>query len=111
MTEKSGRKRGRRGNGEGSVYLRNDGRWAVDITLEDQKRKRYYFKTQKEAIQARRELLNQQAQGTLATGPQRTVKDYLEDWLENVQKVRLRVSTYVKYKKLINSYILPVIGH
>jgi len=111
MTENNGRRLGRRGNGEGSVYLRHDGRWAVDITLEDQKRKRYYFKTQKEAIQARRELLNQQAQGTLATGPQRTVKDYLEDWLENVQKVRLRVSTYVKYKKLINSYILPVIGH
>lgn len=39
------------------------------------------------------------------------MKDYLEDWLENVQRVSLRVSSYVKYKKLINSYILPVIGH
>jgi integrase len=111
MTENKGRKSKRRGNGEGSVYRRSDGRWAVDITLEGHGRKRYYFKTQKEAIQARRELLNQQAQGTLATGPQRTVKDYLEDWIENVQKDRLRISSYVKYKKLINSYIVPVLGH
>lgn len=72
MTTNSGRKPGRRGNGEGSAYLRKDGRWAVDIALGGYKRKRYYFKAQKEALQACREFLNQQAQGTLATGPQRT---------------------------------------
>ncbi|MDQ6661990.1 MAG: tyrosine-type recombinase/integrase [Chloroflexota bacterium] len=111
MAQRERRKRGRRSNGEGSVYLRKDGRWAVDITLEGYARKRYYFKTEKEAIEGRRVLLNELAKGTLATGPQKTVKDYLEDWLENVQKDRLRTSSYVKYKKLMNSYIVPAIGH
>src|SRR6266567_3535724 len=111
MVKRERQRRGRRSNGEGSIYLRKDGRWAVDITLEGHTRKRYYYKTEREAVEGRRLLLNQLAQGTLATGPQKTVKDYLEEWLENVQKDRLRTSSYVKYKKLINSYIVPALGH
>ena len=110
MVKRERQKRGRRSNGEGSIYLRKDGRWAVDITIEGHTRKRYYCKTEKEAIEKRRTVLNELAQGSLATGPQKTLKDYLEQWLEDVQKDRLRISTYVKYKKMIN-YIIPVLGH
>src|SRR6266567_6176553 len=99
MVKRERQKRGRRSNGEGSIYLRKDGRWAVDITIEGHTRKRYYCKTEKEAIEKRRTVLNELAQGSLATGPQKTLKDYLEQWLEDVQKDRLRISTYVKYKK------------
>ncbi len=108
---KQKKQRGRRNNGEGSIYQRSDGRWAVEITLADQTRKRYYCKTEKDAVEKRRTVLNELAEGRLATGPQRTVKDYLEQWLEEVQKERVRTSTYVRYKKLINLYIVPVIGH
>ena len=47
--------------------------------------------------------------GTLADGPQRKLKDYLEDWIENVHKNNIRISTYVKYKKLIG-YIVADLG-
>lgn len=110
MAKRERQERGRRNNGEGSISFRKDGRWKVDITIEDYTRRSYYFKTEKEAVEGRRKLLNELAQGRLATGPQRTVKDYLEDWLENVQKDRLHISSYVKYKKLINSYIVPAFG-
>ncbi len=47
--------------------------------------------------------------GTLATGPQQKLGDYLENWIENVHKDKVRISTYVKYKKLIK-YIVADLG-
>ncbi|MGB8345025.1 MAG: tyrosine-type recombinase/integrase [Ktedonobacteraceae bacterium] len=97
--------------GEGSVYQRSDGRWVAQVTLEDGKRKLLYRKTEKEALSALRKALNEQEKGTLATGPQQTLKAYLTHWLEEVHKPTIRLSTYVKYHKLINTYIIPVLGY
>ncbi len=99
----------RRGRGEGSVFQRKDGRWVVQVELGDGKRKMYYVKTEREGIKKLREAQNELEKGTLATGPQRKLKDYLEDWLENVHKDKLRISTYVKYKKLVR-YATEEIG-
>ncbi|HLG78143.1 MAG TPA: hypothetical protein VKX46_17130 [Ktedonobacteraceae bacterium] len=101
----------RRTRGEGSVFQRKDGYWVVQIELGDGKRKQYYLKTQKEAVEKLRKAQRELEQGTLVTGPQQTVKQYLEYWLEEVHKPGLKVSTYVKYRKLINSYIIPALGH
>lgn len=92
---------GRRARGEGSVFQRKDGRWVVQLELGDGKRKQYYVKTEKEGIKKLRQAQNELEQGTLATGPQRKLRDYLEDWIENIHKDKLRISTYVKYKKLV----------
>lgn len=40
----------RRARGEGSVFQRKDGYWVAQIELGDGKRKQYYLKTQKEAM-------------------------------------------------------------
>lgn len=102
--------RSRRGRGEGSVFQRKDGRWVVQIEIGDGTRKHYYVKTQKEGIKKLREAQNELEKGTLATGPQRKLKDYLEDWIENVHKDKLRISTYVKYKKLIKYIVEDNLG-
>src|SRR5436305_13993751 len=83
----------RRGHGEGSIYQRKDGRWVASITLEGLgcKRKMFYGKTRKEVQEKLRVALNEQKQGTLATGPQQTVKQYLEHWLEDVHRPTLRL--------------------
>lgn len=47
----------------------------------------------------------------MVTGPDVKLGAYLEQWLEEVQKPKLRVSSYVKYKKLIYSYIEPTLGN
>jgi hypothetical protein len=44
----------RRGQGEGSIYQRKDGRWAAAITLENRKRKTFYGDTRKVSIAAKK---------------------------------------------------------
>src|SRR2546423_12219666 len=79
-----------RGHGEGSIYQRSDGRWAASLTLEGRKRKTFYGKTRKEVQEKLRIALHEQKQGTLATGQQQTLKQYLEHWLEvHKQAIRL----------------------
>lgn len=79
MTEK---KQKRRGHGEGTIYQRKDGRWSADISLENGKRRTLYGKTRKEVADKLNTALQEQKQGILATGPQQTVANYLNYWLE-----------------------------
>jgi len=99
----------RRARGEGSVFQRKDGRWVVQIELGDGKRKQFYVKSEREGVKKLRQAQLELEQGMLATGPQRKLKDYLEDWIENLHKDKLRISTYVKYKKLVK-YIVGDLG-
>jgi integrase len=99
-------------NGEGSIYYREEiKRWVVSFYGTDGKRKYRKVKTKREAQEVLRQALQQRDEGTLPTGPQQTVKQFLEEWLETTCKPpALRASTYVKYQKLIRSYILPALG-
>ena len=49
----------RRKYGEGSVFLRKDGRWVAQIKLEGRKNKQTYHKTEKEAQVALRKMLHE----------------------------------------------------
>lgn len=101
----------KRGPGEGSVYQRKDGRWAASITLESRKRKTLYGKTHKEVLEKLKTALHEQQQGVLATGPQQTLKRYLEHWLEEVHRPTIRSRTYTRYRELLRIHILPALGH
>ncbi len=102
----------KRGNGAGSIYRRkSDGKWVGSITLESGKRKVFYGKTQKEVQEKIKIALYEQQKGTLVIAPDEPLKDFLIRWLEEVcTPPNKRVSTYVKYKKTIEAYILPAIG-
>lgn len=99
-----------RGHGEGSIFQRKDGRWVAQITLEDGRRKLLYGKTRKEVHEKLQKALYEQKQGTLLIGPQQTIKQYLEHWLEDVHKPTIRISTYVRYRDLLAKHILPSLG-
>jgi integrase len=100
----------KRGNREGSVYQRkSDGKWVTSITLEDGRRKVLYSKTQKEAIQKLKKASQQQEQGTLATGPQYTVAQYLDYWL-SVYKQKIRPRSYERYEQIIRLHLVPKLG-
>ncbi|GCE18578.1 tyrosine-type recombinase/integrase [Dictyobacter kobayashii] len=101
---------GRRANGEGTIYQRNDGRWVASITLEDGKRKSIYCKTQKEAIQAAREANHQKDQGILLSGADQTLNDFLTTWLHDTAKNNVRERTYGRYREIITLHILPILG-
>ncbi len=99
-----------RGHGEGSIFQRKDGRWVAQITLEDGRRKLLYGRTRKEVHDKLQKALYEQKQGTLLTGPQQTTRQYLEHWLEDVHKSSIRISTYARYRNLLDLHILPGLG-
>jgi integrase len=101
----------KRGHGEGSIYQRKDGRWAASITLENHKRKTFYGKTRKEVQEKLRVALNEQKQGILSTGPQQSMKQFLELWLEEVHKPTIRIGTYKGYRRYLDKHIFPALGH
>lgn len=55
--------------------------------------------------------LHELEQGTLTTGPQQTVKQFLEYWLEDVHKVKVRPITYEGHRGIIQRHLLPALGH
>ena len=95
----------------GSIYQRKDGRWVAEITLEDHSRKQFYGKSKKEVQEKLRHGIMQQKQGMLATGPQQTVEQFLEYWLEDVHKARIRQGTYVGYRIILDKHLIPGLGH
>ncbi len=100
----------RRGHGEGSIYLRSDGRWAASISLEGGKRKTFYGKTRKEVQEQLKTALHQQQQGMLVTAPQQKVGSFLAQWLEDVHKHTVRPRTYERYEGAIRLHLVPGIG-
>src|SRR3989440_10397068 len=104
----------RRKHDEGSVFQRKDGRWVAQVRLENGKKKQRYFKPdqEKEARIAPRKMLNEKEQGTLPTGPQQTLKAYLEQWLEQRYKLAaIRIGTYDTYRAILRNHIVPSLGH
>ena len=101
----------RRGQGEGSIYRRKDGRYAAAITLENRKRKTFYGKTRKEMQDKLNATLHEKKQGTLATGPQQLLKVYLDQWLEQVHKPTVKLITYQQYRSVIKKHLVPVLGN
>src|SRR5947209_3034715 len=97
----------RAGHKEGSVYyvgVRD--RWVAEITLETGKRKKAYCKTKQEAQRKRNEMLRELERGMLATGPQRKLGEYIQDWLENTHKSKLRLGVYLNYRKHVKHIVV-----
>src|SRR2546423_14325226 len=111
------RKSTRRHRGEGTVTLRKDGRYQADISLgtdeKTGKRKRLtrYGKTKEEAYEKLHKALEEQRKGTLIKGNQLTVGAFLDDWLENVHRSTLELTSYARYRQYLNTHILPGLGH
>ena len=84
----------RRGHGEGSIYLRPDGRWCAYVTVGQvkgkQKRKYIYGKTRKEVAEKLKAALRDQQLGLNITPERLTVESFLTTWLEEVVRRRLR---------------------
>src|SRR5690242_18423490 len=108
-------KQKRRAHGEGSVHLRKDGRWQAEMTLgemaqENGKRKRRYFygKTRKEALEKLHQAQHEQRQGTLVTAPQQSLQAHMEQWLQ-AKRLQLKDGTYAYYRIYTQTYILPAL--
>jgi integrase len=68
--------KGRRGNGEGSLTKRPDGRWEARITLENGKRKSFFSRTRQAAARRLAEALRDQDKGLPIVGEKQTLRAY-----------------------------------
>ncbi len=99
-------------HGGGTVFLRKDGRWEAKFKVEETgKYKSLYADSEKEAHKKLQDAQFQQRQGTLATGPQQTVKQFLEYWLDDVEKPMVRLSTYLGNRVVVYKHLIPGLGH
>jgi integrase len=112
--DKPKRKTARRGNGEGSIYQRGDGRWCASVVIGRNEmgklvRKVVYGWTKGEVQEKLTKLMPQQQAGTLSVD-RLTVGSYLNRWLENEVRTNRSASTYANYETTIRLHINPIIG-
>lgn len=103
-------KRVRRTHGEGSVYMRKDGRAAASAIYED-KRITKYGKTKKEAREKLDAYLDDLKKGKVVIGPKQTVAQYLTHWLEDTHRLVIELTTLARYRAVLRIHIIPVLGH
>jgi integrase len=99
----------KRGQNEGTIYKRNDGTWAAQVSIQG-RRLTKYTKTQFETRTWLRTTLNQVDDGITFLGAQMELGKYLEQWLVTV-KTSVRPKTYEQYKQIVTSHIVPILGH
>jgi len=101
----------RRGNGEGTLFQRRDGRWQADLTVGydengKQLRKSLYGRTQEEA-RTKLDAFKQQ-RGTLRLDRE-TVSGFLERWAA-VKDRHVKPTTMAQYRYCIDKHIVPRLG-
>ena len=105
----------RRGNGEGSIYKRKDGRWVGVINLGydrgKRQRKCFYGDTRRQVAQKLRDGLSQRAGGLPLPDERTRMGSYLRMWLNEVADPRLRPSTFASYEMICRRHLIPALGH
>jgi integrase len=99
----------RRGNGEGTLYRRSDGRWGVTVTLEDGGRKTFYGRNRREVQDRLKELERQREQGLLIASADQLTGDFLSRWLEDSVRNSVRPKTFDSYELNVRR-LQPLIG-
>ena len=104
----------RRGNGEGSIYKRKDGRWAATLDLGYQNgrrsRRSFYGKTQRD-VQQKLAAAQRAVQDSLPIPSERQrFGAFLAGWLEDVARPNLRPRVFVRYRELLTLHAIPTLG-
>ena len=107
--------RKRRGHGEGSIYQRADGRWCATISVgyseSGKRRRRTVFGTTKPDVQEKLRLVATEISHSPDIEPQRIkVGEYLDRWLRDAAKPKVRESTHYNYNRVIKTHIKPQLG-
>lgn len=105
----------KRGNGEGSISKRSDGRWQGQISLGRDvltgkiKRPTFYGKTRKEVADKIKLALADYHKGVFIEKKNITFQKYLLQWLQT-KKIAISSNTYAKYETLSRNHLIPALG-
>jgi len=105
----------KRGQNEGSIFRRKDGRWVGTMSLgsEGGKRRRRHFygataaEVQEQLLKAR----SDHSRGLPVAVERQRLAHYLERWLEDSARVSTRPRTHGRYAELLRLHVIPVLGH
>ena len=106
----------RRSNGEGNIRKRKDGRWegrytaGRDPVTGKQIFKNVLGKTQAEVKEKLQKALVQAKKIDFVKTGKYTVAMWMEEWFENVAKLKVRPSSHQTYRGYIDHHIAPNIG-
>ena len=107
----------RRSNGEGNIRKRKDGRWEGRYTVGrdpvtgKQIFKNVLGKTQAEVKEKLQKALAQAGKIDFAKTGKYTVTMWMNEWFENVAKIKVRPSSHQTYRGYIDHHIAPNIGN
>jgi integrase len=105
--------RRRRGQGEGSIYRRPDGRWVavLDLGWRDGKRTRKYLygRTHEQVARKLARALTQHQHSHQFANEQLTVEQFLARWLQAKQGT-IRPGTWTRYAALVRLHVNPKLG-
>jgi integrase len=103
----------RRGNSEGSIYRRKDGRWVGQYTTHtaDGPKLQYLYGKTRQAVAAKltKAMAERDAGLTFDIG-NLTVGEYLPRWLEDSVKSNVRPRTLDNYRMHVRHHIVPALG-
>lgn len=101
----------RRGNAEGTIYRRGDGRWVAAVTDPRTGRQRcWYSQTRTGAAEKLNKALRARDDGLQLTNARQTLGDYLKRWEQEVARLTVRPSTFSSYAGIIRHHLVPTLG-
>src|SRR5918995_5284135 len=103
----------KRGNNEGSISRRRDGRWEARYTVhtaEGRRRPVLYGKTRAEVSAKLTKAMADRDGGVVFDAGGATVGAYLDRWLSDSVRGTVRESTYSRDKYLVTNHIKPALG-
>lgn len=104
---------GRRGNNEGSIRQRKDGRWEGRYTVhtsDGTKQKTVYGKTREDVAEKLTKAMADRNGGLVYDAGKITVGEYLTAWLADSVRDTVRQRTYERYESLVRVHIVPTLG-
>ena len=100
----------KRGNGEGSIYRRTDGRWVGQYLVHTAKGPKYrylYGKTRAVVAEKLTKAMADRDSGLIFDAGKMTVGEYLDRWLADSVKGTVRTSTYERNEEIVRLHIKP----
>lgn len=107
----------KRGNGEGTIHQRKDGRWegkltiGFDYTKNKPKRQTFYGKTRTEVQKKMDKVKSELTSGKYIANNKIVLAEWLDRWLTTYAKVTVRISTWESYESMCRVHIKPAIGN
>lgn len=104
----------RRGNDEGSIWKRSDGRWSGSYfvpTATGGRKRRYVYGSSRDEVHGKLvDLMAQVQRGLPVADTSDSVSSYLTTWLDEVAAKRVRTNTLTGYRTNVDRHIAPRIG-